>query len=175
MPDAACQHCLLYERDGMMQDLGQYILSIGLAALLTGILCEFSDKKSTTGTLIRMICGLFLAFTVINPLADLNFGILETFSGSYSADAASAVATGKALAGDSVRQLIKQQTEAYILDKARSLGCAVDVAVTVGTGADPIPEAVRITGDVPAVVRRQLELMLEQDLQIAKENQQWIG
>ena len=158
-----------------MQDWGQYIFTIGLAALLAGIFCEFTDSKSSTGVLTRTVCGLFLAFTVINPLADLNFGILETFSGSNSADASSAVSTGTALAEDSVRQLIKQETEAYILDKASTFPCSIEVAVTVGKEPEPIPESVRITGDVPEAVRRMLEEMLEQDLGIAKENQQWIG
>lgn len=158
-----------------MQDLGQYILSVGLAALLVGIIGEFSDKKSSTGMVTRMVCGLFLAFTVINPLTDLNFGILETFAQNHSEDATSAVNTGTTLAEESMRQIIKQETEAYILDKARSLGCTLEVDVTVGEEAAPVPESVQITGEVPIQIRRQLEVILEQELGISKENQQWIG
>lgn len=158
-----------------MRSLGQYILSIALASLLVAIIGEFSDKKSATGTVIRMVCGLFLAFTVINPITELNFGILETFSENLRPDTASAVSTGTELAEESLHQIIKQETQTYILDKARLLGCTLEADVKVGEGEPPVPESVRITGEVPVHVRKEMELLLEQELGISKENQQWIG
>lgn len=158
-----------------MRSLGQYILSIGLAALLTAIIGEFSDEKSSTGTVIRMVCGLFLAFTVINPITDLNFGILDAFSEQFSPDTTSAVSAGTAMAEESLQELIKQKTEAYILDKARSLGCVLDAEVNVGEGSAPVPVSVRIVGEVPDNVRNELEQVLNQELGISKENQQWTG
>ena len=101
-----------------MQDLGQYILSVGVAALLAGVIAEFSDSKSATGMITRMVCGLFLAFTVINPLTNLNFGILESFSQDTVINTQPVVSAGTTLAEESMAQLIKQETEAYILDKA---------------------------------------------------------
>ena len=158
-----------------MRSWGQYILSIGLAALLTAIIGEFSDRKSATGTIIRMICGLFLAFTVISPITDLNFGILDAFSQELDADTSTAISIGEELRQESVRELIKQETEAYILDKARLLGCSLEVTVSVCEAEVPVPESVRITGNVSASARRELEIVLSQELGISKENQQWIG
>ena len=158
-----------------MQDIGKYILSVGMASLIVAIITEFSEKKSSTGMLIRMVCGLFLAFTVINPLTNLNFEILETFSGSYSHDAEAAVSVGTAKSEDALRDIIKQETETYILDKAQSYGCALEVDVTVGKGTVPKPESVRINGQVPADTLKQLEKILETELGISKEYQQWIG
>ena len=158
-----------------MQDIGKYILSVGMASLIVAIITEFSDKKSSIGMLIRMVCGLFLAFTVINPLTNLNFEILEAFSGSYSHDAEAAVSVGTAKAEDFLQDIIKQETETYILDKAQSYGCALEVDVTVGKGTVPKPESVRINGQVPADSRKELEKILETELGISKEYQQWIG
>ena len=158
-----------------MQSLGQYILSIGLASLLVAIIGEFSDQKSATGTLIRMVCGLFLAFTVINPITKLNFGILETFSQNLRPETSTAVSAGTELAEESLHQIIKQETEEYILDKAHEWDCALTVDVNVGEGSIPIPESVQIIGDVPADVRKDLADILEQELGISKENQQWTG
>ena len=158
-----------------MQNLGQYILSVGLAALLVGIISEFSDKKSATGILTRMICGLFLAFTVINPLTELNFGILESFSEHGIPSAQPVVSAGTTMAEESARQLIKQETEAYILDKARSMDCVLEAEVTVGQGACPVPESVCITGYLSDRNRQHLEKILTEELGITKENQQWIG
>ena len=100
-----------------MQNIGQYILHVGLAALLVGIICEFSDRKSSTGMLTRMICGLFLAFTVINPLTELNFDILESFSGITTQNGQQAVSAGTSMAEESTRTIIRQEYTAYILDK----------------------------------------------------------
>lgn len=158
-----------------MQNIGQYILHVGLAALLVGIICEFSDRKSSTGMLTRMICGLFLAFTVINPLTELNFDILESFSGITTQNGQQAVSAGTAMAEESTRAIIRQEYTAYILDKARSLGCDLNADVTVGEGTYPLPESVCITGNVSPQNRRILEELLTKDLGIPKENQQWIG
>lgn len=158
-----------------MQNIGQYILHVGLAALLVGIICEFSDGKSSTGMLTRMICGLFLAFTVINPLTELNFDILESFSGITTHNGQQAVSAGTAMAEESMREIIRQESAAYILDKARSLGCDLYADVTVGEGDNPLPESVCITGNVSTQIRRLLEALLETELGIPKENQQWIG
>jgi len=158
-----------------MGSWGQYILSIGLASLLVAIIGEFSDRKSSIGTVIRMICGLFLAFTVLSPLTGLNFEILDAFSRELNTDAATVISTGNQLRAESVRELIKQETEAYILDKARSLGCTLTAAVTVSDAQVPVPVSAQITGDISASERRELEKLLEQELGISKENQQWIG
>lgn len=158
-----------------MQDLGQYILSVGVASLLAGIIAEFSDSKSATGMITRMVCGLFLAFTVINPLTNLNFGILESFSQDTVINTQPVISAGTTLAEESMAQLIKQETEAYILDKAQSLGCVLEAEVTVVEGQYPIPESVRICGTISNQNRRQLEDFLERELGISKENQQWIG
>ena len=158
-----------------MQDIGKYILSVGMAALVVALITEFSDKKSSSGILIRMVCGLFLTFTVINPLTEMNFEILETFSGSYSHDAEAAVTMGTEKAEDSLREIIKQETETYILDKAQSYGCTVEVEVAVGKGTVPKPESVTISGQISTDARKALEEMLETELGISKEYQQWSG
>ena len=157
-----------------MQNVGKYILTVGLSSLLVAIFSEFTDKKSSTGILMRMVCGLFLAFTVINPLADLDFGILETFTDTYELDPAAAVSSGSAMAESSVREIIKRETESYILDKAQQYGCSPRVEVTIGQGDMPTPDGVKIYGNVPISIRIDLERLLEQELGIAKEHQQWI-
>ncbi len=158
-----------------MHALGQYILTIGLASLIVAIIGEFSDPKSATGTAIRMVCGLFLAFTVMNPVTKLNMGILDAFSENLHPDAEAAVSAGAELADQSLREIIKQETQTYILDKARKMGYVLEADVTVGEGDPPVPEFVRITGSIPAHLQTNMEVLLEEELGISKENQQWIG
>lgn len=158
-----------------MNEAGQYILSVGLAALIVGILTSFTDNKSASGVLIRMVCGLFLALTVIKPVGNLNFDYLEAFARSYSEAGSTTAANGEAIANDALREIIKQETEAYILDKASSYQCALDVLVTVGEGNVPVPEFVRISGSISPYARGQMQKLIEEELGIPKEQQQWIG
>jgi len=158
-----------------MNALGQYILSVGLAALFVGILTSISDSKSSSGVLLRMVCGLFLAFVLIKTVGNLDYGSLEAFARSYTQEADEAVEYGADIAAGSIRELIKEETEAYILDKARTCQCAVQVQVTVSREDPPVPESVRLTGTVTANGRKTLEKILEEELGIPKERQQWIG
>ena len=61
------------------------------------------------------------------------------------------------------------------MDKARLLGCSLEVTVSVSEAEVPVPESVQITGNISASARRELEIVLSQELGISKENQQWIG
>lgn len=158
-----------------MSEPGQYILSVGMAAMITGILTSFTESKSTIGVLTRMVCCLFLAFTVIKPIGNLNYDQLEFFAHRYAEAGERSAASGEALANDALRELIKQETEAYILDKASSYRTKLEVQVTVGEGDTPVPESVRISGSISPYAKSQLQQILSDELGIPKERQLWIG
>ena len=88
-------------------------------------------------------------------------------------DAEDAAAMGENLARDSMADIIKEETEAYILDKAADLHANLRVEVTVGE--DNLPAAVTISGEASPYARRQIQAMIANDLGISKENQKWIG
>ena len=88
-------------------------------------------------------------------------------------DAKDAAAMGEKLARDSMADIIKEETEAYILDKAADLHVNLHVEVTVGE--DNLPTAVTLSGEASPYARRQIQAIIANDLGIAKENQKWIG
>ena len=156
-----------------MQALGKYILSCGIAAMFVSVIRGLTGGKDSIGTLIRTVCGLFLAFVLIEPVSSLDFSRLEVISQSYAPDAAEVVAYGTNLASDMQREYIKSEVEAYVLDKARSHSCDVQVQLTVGE--DLIPESITVTGYLTEDARQDLERCMEEELGIPKECQQWIG
>lgn len=158
-----------------MPDLGAYILSMGIAALIIGILTSFTDTKSSVGVLTRMVCGLFLALTVIKPIGNLNYDYLTAFAQSYEEKGDVSAAMGEDLANDALREIIKQKSEAYILDKASTYNVQLEVQVTVGDGDAAVPEFVTITGNASPYVRTRLQTMIADELGIPKERQIWIG
>ena len=156
-----------------MQTVGKYILSCGIAAMFVGVIRSFSDGKDSLGTLIRIICGLFLAFVLIEPVSGLDLSRLEVISQSYAPEAEEVVAYGASLASDMRREYIKAKTETYILDKARMHSC--DIQVQVALGDDLLPESSVVSGYFTEKARQNLEQCLETELGIPKERQKWIG
>lgn len=155
-----------------MEALRQYILSVVTAAMLCGIVTGLFPS-GTGKQVVRLICGLFLAYTVLAPISRGELPNLTDFSLGIPEEAAQAVAVGENLARDSMAEIIKSETEAYILDKARSLQAEVTVEVSVNE--ENVPNSVTVSGAVSPYVRRQLQRILESDLGIAKENQKWTG
>ena len=141
-----------------MEALRQYVISVVAAAMLCGIVVRLFPNGS--GKQVgKLICGLFLAYTVLSPISRVDFSKLPDFSLRCMDDAEDAAAMG--------------EKEAYILDKAADLHANLRVEVAVGE--DNLPAAVTISGEASPYARRQIQAMIANDLGISKENQKWIG
>ena len=107
-----------------MKALSAYILSVTAAAILLGILQSLTDKKTSISALIRLIGGVFLAFTVIAPITDIEFDLLFDIPLSFTQDGTSITIQGYNESQQQLRNSIKQQCEAYILDKTMAWFCS---------------------------------------------------
>lgn len=153
-----------------MEALRQYIISVVAAALICGIITGLFPKGAAR-EVMKLVCGLFLAYTVLRPMAGAELGHLEDLPFSFSSQGEAAAALGTQMAEESMAQFIKEETQAYILDKASKLGLTLEADVTLDE--ENIPVAVTLRGQVSPYDRSRLERMLTQDLAIAKENLQW--
>lgn len=154
--------------------LRNYLLSIVAAALLSGILLSLTPTGSVRRTL-RFICGLVLVLAALGPAADLD---VEHLSGSLTEirmQAGKQAETAEDGSMELLAALIKERTEAYIWDKAASLGMTLG-QVEVETGAEggyPAPCAVAITAGCTALQRRRLTELIERELAIPSSEQEW--
>ncbi len=155
-----------------MESAGQYVVCVVAAALICGVISCFFEN-GTGKTLIRMLCGLFLTVTALSPIVKLDLSAVTAYGAQYSDAGANAASVGEKMAQEARLVLIKQQTEAYILDKAAQLNTDVTVEVTVGE-EQAIVEA-KFCGHISPYARMCLEEILESDLGITKENQIWTG
>ena len=126
-------------------------------------------------SLLKLICGLMLSFSILNPILSIVRGDWEDLGITLPGEGESAAEEGKEQAQKSVRALIKEETEAYILDKARDMDLTVRVSVRLSEEAMPTPDFVTVYGTVPPYQKTQLSRMLTEELGIRKENQQWIS
>lgn len=156
-----------------MRSLAEYIISVSAAALLCGILNSMMLKGSAKEVL-KLVSGLFLAFCVIRPVSDLRLPEITEIGESIREEASAAVTAGEKLAVNSARDSISEQLEAYILDKADSMGLSLDVEVILKQDGSFLPETMTIEG---RATKQQAEELLEEitdALGITREDIVWI-
>lgn len=153
--------------------MNAYVSGVIAAAMICAIVLRFTGNKGTCGVMIRLIAGLFLAFTVISPVADLDLRGLSNFTAEFSEAGKLAAQAGQQSARQNIAEGIKAATEAYILDKAAAMDVALKVEVTLSKEDIPYPESVRLTGNVSPHAKSELQMLITRDLGIKKENQLW--
>ncbi len=157
-----------------MEGLRQYILSVTAASLICGVASGLV-RGAGAKELIRLLCGLILALAAVRPLTKVELSQIPNSFSAYREEGAAAADAGEKDSREALAALIKAETEAYILDKAAALNAAITVEVTLTDGELPLPAAAVLEGSVTAYARQQLETILQEDLGIPKERQQWTG
>lgn len=149
-----------------------YLLSVTGAALLCAMANGFLGKKGSAGA-ARLLTGLFLGLTVLKPLGNWNPDFFEDISFSISDAAQEAVEQGEGLSKKELANIIKEKTSAYILEKAKQYNAELHVVVEVSDDTIPVPVRVRIMGQIGPYAKSQLQTIIQEQLGISKENQQW--
>jgi len=149
----------------------KYIFSVICAGILCGILAQLSDKQGSVSVLIRFLSGLFMTIVLISPLKEIDLSNLIPDNLTVSADADSIIEEGVIRTESSVQLVIKDTVEEYILDKAQKLGAQLSVEVTLDQ--NKLPVFVTVSGSVSPYAKRVLSEMMQDDLGICKEQQQW--
>ena len=156
-----------------MDALGKYILSVISAAILYSLIHSLLDKKSSASALLQLIGGLFLSFTVIAPVADVDFTPFLELQWNFVSQGNNIVAEGEQFAQEQMREIIKQRCEAYILDKAMSCQTSIQVDVTLSDDGIPAPASVKLEGNISPYAKRTMQQWLQDEMGIPKENQIW--
>ena len=153
-----------------MEALRQYSISVVAAALLCSLVMGLMPGGRVK-QIIKVVCGLFLAYTVLQGLTGTDWK-MPSLMDVTSDDARQAAALGESLGEDAMAQIILEQTRAYILDKATALGLTLEVEVTLDESL--VPRTVTLRGQAAPYERRQLQSTIALKLGIPKEKQQWI-
>ena len=158
-----------------MDSLGKYLLGILSCALICGIVTQLIGKKSGNAALIRLLCGVFMLLSVVSPLLDIHIGSLGDLTGQIRREADAITQDGKNLAQDHYRAVITDRTQAYILDKAVSLGAEMEAKVILEEDDLAAPKSVTIRGRISPYAKGILSNWLESELGIPAEEQTWIA
>ena len=158
-----------------MDGLRTYVLHITATALICTVILRFSWGNGAVKMIIKLLCGIVLLFSMIQPLKQFDFAFVESFAAGFQEEADRAVQWGENAASESWAESICQGTEAYILEKAKTMKVDLTVEVELSDDEIPIPVAVSLTGDVSPYVKSVLSDTISQDLNIPKERQKWIS
>lgn len=156
-----------------MQTIGTYLLSLTGAALIYAFATKMPIKGVNAG-IIRMICGVFMALVVVSPLVSIKLDSLDALAGDMMSAGSQTAIDGENIAMQAMTEIIKEKTQAYILDKAADLGVRLHVIVSVSSDDLPVPEGVQLTGKVSPYAKSLLTEYIEQQLGIDRKEQVWI-
>lgn len=158
-----------------MEQLRAYILRVIIAAMIVGVVRAIPISKGVTSSMVKLLCGIILMLSVISPLLQLRFDAIGEGFQQVWTDGQMYLQQGQELSRQQRAEIILSGTEAYILDKAKARGLEITVEVMLTDDDLLKPCAVRIEGVVPPYERSVLSAMIEQDLDISKEDQIWTG
>lgn len=156
-----------------MEAIKEYLVCVTASAIVCGVGKKLAGEKGATASIIKLICGLFLCMAVVSPFVDFRIGDLADLTSRFQLDAQAFVAEGENYSQETMASIIKQQTQAYILDKALALGASVTVEVTLRDTMPPVPCGVCITGKISPYAKARLSALLETELGIGEEAQVW--
>lgn len=157
-----------------MEAVREYLLSVTAAALLCAVACHLIPDSGQSRKLVKLLCGIFLCFTVIRPVAGIELREFDFFTEEIMSRGDAAVEEGEDYADSALRRHIIEQTSAYILDKAKSFGAEPGVLVELSMDDPPVPYAVTMEGAFSPYVKSKLTQIIAAELDIPKERQTWI-
>lgn len=156
-----------------MESIKSYILSVIIAALIVSILLSVVNTKSPYYKILKTIGGLVVLIVIISPWKNLQINNFDSFYSDYKTNAQYETEYGKSIADQSLRQIIKEQTESYILDKAESLDATIQVSVILKDDTYPTPISATLTGNISPYAKNRLSHIIYEDLGIPEDKQTW--
>ena len=155
-----------------MQDIREYLLGVIAAACICAIVTQIPGKSSFPGVVIKLIAGIFMLLSLVSPLTDVRLKPISAIT-DVSRQANEITASAEDSTRESIAQIIKERTQAYILDKAESLGADLSVEITLSEDSIPTPVGVSISGNISPYSKKILSQTIAQDLGIDTEAQIW--
>lgn len=156
-----------------MSGIKNYLLSMAASAFLLSLVLAVLPKGKIH-RISRFAGALLLILAVIAPIARIDADDISQSIAKFQ------MQTQQLQTGIEVRnreilsQLIKEQCQAYILDKAEAMGVSVSVEISLSEERDyPYPVSVVLQGNVSPEDRGHLERIIEQDIGIPPERQEW--
>lgn len=155
----------------MLELIRQWLLGITAAAMLVALAEALCPDGNIRG-ILRLTGGLVLLAAVLNPLLKLDTEALGRALAEYKLDLGAYSTELEEENETLMKDIIEEQSAAYIQDKAAALGITCTVQVEADEAAEyPIPKVVTITGELSREEREALTEQIEADFAIPADRQ----
>lgn len=158
-----------------MESFGAYILSVAAGAMICTAATALLKNCGNSSTVLKLVCGVIMAVIVIRPLDGILLPDLQGYILDLEGSTAAAVQAGTEQRYLLLNDRITEQTQAYILDKAESLGMTLEVSVELDQGTVPVPVRITLIGKASPSAKAALQEFIAENLGIGKEDQVWIS
>ena len=157
-----------------MFDFKQYIIVVSATAIIGCIALTICGNKGSISAVIKLVVGIMMTLAILKPLIQIEIDNVAKYFSDVSNSASDTAQAGATWADSQSTSIIKEQIEAYILDKALSMGAHINAVVTLGDQMPFAPYAVTLSGNISPYIKHQLSIFIETDVGVKKENQIWI-
>ncbi len=156
-----------------MNAVQTYLISVISAAIIVSIAILLTKDNGMISVVVKIMSGLILSITIIKPLISQGYFDFTQYIADVGIEAESYIDSGKITADTQWQKIIKDRVEAYIFDKATALGLDLTVNVRLSENDPYIPVSVSLAGSVSPYTKSSLSQIIENELGIPKENQEW--
>ena len=157
-----------------MDNIRQYLLSVVASAIVSSIAVALVQRNHALSVIIKLLCGIFMAITVISPFSKFSISDFQGFTQDFSIDAQTAVENGEWFSEQQLRENISQQVEAYIQERAQDLGVDLRFDIELSAEMPPVPLVITIYGAASPYEKSILCDYIEKNLAIPEEKQVWM-
>ncbi len=167
------QRCMFYERFIVMEWITEYLLRITVASIICVLIRHMVGKQRMAGNMISIITGIFMLITVLSPLLNISFQNFSQYFEEFITPGNDLSAQAVIDAREDLKKIIKEQSEAYILEEAERMSLTLCVEVGVSDEEPPAPNHVILSGSISPYKKEYLASYICDNLGISRENLQW--
>lgn len=152
----------------------QYLISVAAVCLLQTLIST-ALPESKIKKMAALAGSLLIILTVISPVASLDTESIAGTLSQFILDTEMARTGIEVHQEDLLRDIIKDNCETYILDKASSMGLTLQAEITLSdTEGTPYPTGVKIKGEMTVEQMQKLSRYISEDLGIPADKQEWM-
>jgi stage III sporulation protein AF len=158
-----------------MEFMRSWIISVTVSAMIIAV-AEGLMPAGTVRKVGKLTGGLVLMLGILQPIVRLDYEELFLAANGLQSITVESQQDQQERNDALLKSIIEQESSAYVLDKAQSLGCscAVSISCELGENNVPYPERAEIRGLLDEEQRQKMTKLLSEDLGIAKEKQSYI-
>ena len=158
----------------MIQLIRSWLTGVTCAAMIAA-LAESLMPQGAVRQVGRLACGLVLLWAALRPVQNMDPGGLTEYADGLRDQTRQRQLVLEEESGAILKTLIERESGAYIVDKAAEQGivCRAEVTCAAEESGLWLPWSVRITGAMEPEQRGQLSRMIEAQLDIPLQRQDY--